>query len=141
MPYIRHQHGIRFRKIFYVLITITAPPAPDVRVRPAGSELGLDPGHFVHVSMTTPVVSALKNCYIQSPLIGAPCGGFAGPRWRFRFRTRNHRTAVSEVKRPLRGGSGSEAAKNLTAIHLADIPQRAQVSVLGPPRPLLRFPA
>jgi hypothetical protein len=30
--------------------------------------------------------------------------------------------AVSEVKRPLHGGFGSETAKNLTAIYLTDIP-------------------
>jgi hypothetical protein len=37
--------------------------------------------------------------------------------------------AVSEVKRPLHGRFGSETAKNLTAIHLTDIPQRTQVPV------------
>ena len=38
-------------------------------------------------------------------------------------------TAVSEVKRPLHGGFGSETEIFLAAIYLTDIPQRKKVSV------------
>jgi hypothetical protein len=69
----------------------------------------IHPGYFTHISITTPVVSALKNYYIRSS-VEVPTDFFksaSGSRWPFRFWTR--RTAVSEVKRPSRNRFGSEA--------------------------------
>ena len=60
-------------------------------------------GHFKHISITTPVVSALKNYYIQS-FLEIPTGVL------------NHfwiQVAVLEVKRPLRNRFGSETVTNL----------------------------
>jgi hypothetical protein len=61
------------------------------------------PGYFVHVSITTPVVSALKNYYIQS-FLEVPTGFFKYF-W--------IQVAVSEVKRPLRNRFGTETVTNL----------------------------
>jgi hypothetical protein len=60
-----------------------------IRVRP--------PGYFTHVSITTPVVSASKNYYIES-FLEVPTDFVA---------------AVSEVKPPLRNRFGSETVINL----------------------------
>ena len=87
-------------------------------VRPRGYiqqwvRIGLDPRCFVHISITTPIVSALKNYYIQSLL-------------EVLTDVLNHfwiQMAVSEVKRPLHGRFGSET-ENLTAIYLTGISQR-----------------
>jgi hypothetical protein len=38
--------------------------------------------------------------------------------------------SVSEVKRPVHGGFGSETEKTLTALYLTDIFQRTKVPVL-----------
>jgi hypothetical protein len=61
----------------------------------------------------------LKNGYIQN-FLEVPTD-FLNRFW--------IQVAVSEVKRPLHGGFGSEMAKNLTAMYLTDIPQRTKVSV------------
>jgi hypothetical protein len=77
------------------------------------------PSYFTHISITTPVVSALKDYYTQSFLEALT--DFKNHFW--------IQMAVSEAKRPLHGGFGSETAKKLTAIYLTGIPQRAQVPV------------
>ena len=84
---------------------------PLFRVRP--------PGYFTHISITTPIVSALKN-YYRWGFLEVPTD-ILNNFW--------IQVAVSEVKRPLHGRFGSETDKNLTAIYLTDIPQRTQVSV------------
>jgi hypothetical protein len=70
------------------------------------------PSYFAHISITTPIVSALKHYYRQN-FLEVPADFFT----------------TSEEKRPLHGGFGSETDKNLTAIYVTDIPQRTQVSV------------
>jgi hypothetical protein len=64
---------------------------------------GGHPGYFVHVSIATPVVSAVKNYYIKS-FLQAP-------------------TIFKPLLDP-GGGLRSETAKILTAICLTEIPER-----------------
>jgi hypothetical protein len=61
------------------------------------------PGHSTHISITTPIVFALKNYYSQG-FLEVPTDIL------------NHfwiQVGVSEVKRPLRNRFGSETVTNL----------------------------
>jgi hypothetical protein len=97
-----------------------------IRLRP--------PSYFTHVPIATPVVSALKNYYIQS-FLELPTDFFKAlldPGNRFASETAARRTAVSEVKRQLRRRFGSETVTNLHRLYIVyvtAIPQRTQVSV------------
>ena len=61
------------------------------------------PGYFIHISITTPIVSALKNYYRQG-FLEAPTDVLS----HFWIQV-----AVSELKRPLRNRFGIETVTNL----------------------------
>ena len=94
----------------------TRPPPASMQHRSV-SFIQVGPlGHFVRISVTTPIARALKN-YSSWDFLEVSTDIFlpnSGSRWQFHFRNRH--TAVSEVKRPLHGGFGSETVQNLTAI-------------------------
>ena len=51
-----HAHLPRLKKLLYRYLELSRLSVPLIRAGP--------PGYFIHISITTPVVSALKNYYI-----------------------------------------------------------------------------